>query len=101
MTTTSPTPATTQQTYPRRTAWRTAVQSALGTLVTLGLVLPVAVATVGDQLSAYIPPDWIGWLMGAAAFVAALSATVARIMAIPAVDAWLRRLGLSSAPTVQ
>lgn len=91
--------ATTQQLHPARASWRTAVQSAIGTLITLGVIVPLIVTVLNDQLAAYLPPSWQAWLVGAATFVAALSAAVARIMAIPAVDRWLKRLGLSSSPS--
>jgi hypothetical protein len=90
--------SSTQQLYPGRASWRTAVQSALGVILTLGVVLPVVVSVIGDGMDAYLPDAWRAWLVGAAAFVAALSATLARVMAIPAVDGWLRSLGLSSTP---
>lgn len=90
---------TTQQAHPGRASWRTAVQSAIGTLLTLGVVLPIIVAVFNDQLKDYLPDAWEAWLVSAAVFVAALSATVARIMAIPAVDRWLKKIGLSSSPS--
>lgn len=89
---------TTQQQHPARAAVRTAVQGFLGTLFTLGLVLPVAASIVATDLAAYLPPGWGAWLIAAAAFVAAVAGVVARIMAIPGVDAALKRLGLSSGP---
>lgn len=90
---------TTQQKYPGRASWRTAVQSAIGTLLTLGVVLPIVVVILNEQLGTYLPDAWEAWLVGAAGVVAALSAAVARVMAVPAVDAWLKRIGLSSSPT--
>ncbi|MET7135401.1 hypothetical protein MT994_14920 [Cellulosimicrobium sp. MI9406] len=38
-------------------------------------------------------------MVAVGAVLAAVAASLARIMAIPAVDAWLRHLGLSSTPT--
>jgi hypothetical protein len=89
---------TTQQRYPGRASWRTAIQAALGVLLTAGVVVPIVVTILNEQLGKWLPDAWEAWLVGAAAFVAALSAGVARVMAIPAVDAWLARVGLSSAP---
>lgn len=89
---------TTQQQHPGKATARTVVQSFLSTLAVLGVVLPVAIEIIGDDLGRYLPDGWIVWLVGAAAFVAALAGAVARIMAIPGVDAWLKRIGLASAP---
>ncbi len=38
------------------------------------------------------------WLLGIAAGVTAVAAAITRIMAIPAVNAWLTRIGLGSVP---
>lgn len=89
---------TTQQQHPAKAAVRTAVQGFLGTLATLGLVLPIAASIISTDLEQYLPPGWGAWLIAVAAFVAALAGAVARIMAIPGVDAALKRLGLSSGP---
>ncbi|WP_158375756.1 hypothetical protein [Cellulosimicrobium cellulans] len=51
-----------------------------------------------DDLGEWIPESWSLWLLGASASTAALAAAVAKIMAIPAVDAWLSSFGLGSAP---
>lgn len=88
----------TQVAHPTRTSWRTALQSAIGALLTLGVVLPIVVSIVNEGLGQYLPDYWEVWLVGAAAAVSALSATVARIMAIPAVDAWLAKHGIGARP---
>lgn len=88
----------TQQAYPRRAAVRTAAQNIVSAILALGVVLPLAVQIVGDELGDWIPGPVLVWLVGAAAFMAALAAALARIMAIPQVDAWLQRWGLSSVP---
>lgn len=92
------TKTTTQQKYPGKASVRTAVQGFLGTLLTAGVVAPLAASIIGESLGAYLPDGAVAWVVGAAALVAAISATVARLMAIPAVDAWLKRLGLASGP---
>lgn len=91
---------TTQQRYPGRASWRTFVQTAIGVILTLGVVLPLAVTIVGDELDQYLPPAWGAWLVAAAGFAAAVAKALAKIMAIPAVDAALQRVGLSSSPRV-
>jgi len=95
-----PTPVTTQQAAPGRATWRTIVQGFLSTVLVLGIVLPVVVEILDEELGSFLPGAWLAWLVGAAAFVAALAGALARIMAIPAVDAFLERLRLGSAPEV-
>lgn len=92
---------TTQQQHPIRAAWRTAVQTGLSVFLTLGVVLPVVAAIVSEELGAVLPEAWLAWFVGAAGVAASVSAALARIMAIPGVDAALKRFGLSSSPTVQ
>lgn len=87
-----------QSAFPGRATWRTVVQNVISVILTLGVVLPVAVNIAGEQLAAYLPENWLAWAVGAAAVVAAIAAALTRIMAIPAVDAALRRFGLSSTP---
>lgn len=88
----------TQSAHPGRASWRTVVQNVIAAVITLGVVLPIAVEIVGDDLGAYLPPEVTGWLIAGAAFVAALAGALARVMAIPAVDQWLTHIGLSSRP---
>lgn len=87
-----------QSAFPARATWRTVVQNVIAVVLTAGVVLPVVVAILGEELAAILPPHWQAWLVGAAASVAAIAAALTRIMAIPAVDAALRRFGLSSTP---
>ncbi|WP_175008107.1 hypothetical protein [Cellulosimicrobium sp. TH-20] len=89
----------TQQTYPGRASWRTAVQNVLSVVLVLGIVAPLVAAILRDELGEYLPDAWLAWVVAASAVLAAVAAALARIMAIPAVDAWLRHLGLSSTPT--
>jgi hypothetical protein len=94
------TTTSTQQAYPRRASWRTAVQNALSVILVLGVVAPIVAAILNEELGEHLPDRWLAWVAAAAAVLAAVAAALARIMAIPAVDAWLRHLGLSSTPTV-
>ena len=78
-------------------AIRTAVQvvvTAAGSLATVVVVAPQVI----EALAEVLPGPVVVWLTGAVATLAAISAALARVMAIPAVDAWLTRLGLGSAP---
>ena len=85
---------TTQQRYP----WRAVARTVLAVLIGVGIVVPVAVTIILDQFNVYLPDGAKAWLIGASAFTVALSGAVTRIIAIPAVDAWLKSLGLSSSP---
>ncbi len=86
---------TTQQSHPWRAAARTAAQVLLAVPAVLATVAAVLVV-IGE--SDALPAAWAAWAAGAAVTVSALAGLLARIMAIPAVDAWLSRLRLSSAP---
>ncbi|MBN0040259.1 hypothetical protein JN535_08790 [Cellulosimicrobium cellulans] len=90
----------TQQEYPGRASWRTAVQNVVSVVLVLGIVAPLVAAILHEELGGYLPEAWLAWVVAAAAVLAAVSAALARIMAIPAVDAWLRHLGLSSTPAL-
>jgi hypothetical protein len=96
------TPAiTTQQSQPGRATWRTVVQTVVSTVLVLGVILPIVVSIIDEELGGHLPDGWVAWLYGAAALVAAIAGALARIMAIPAVDAALERvLHLGSAPEV-
>lgn len=91
---------TTQQQFPARATRRTAFQVVIAAILILGIVLPIAVQIIGEELGDWIPGPVIAWLVAGAAFMAALAAAVARIMAIPQVDAWLKHVGLASAPAL-
>lgn len=92
---------TTQQQHPARAAARTFVQTWLPQLLTALVVIPAIVQIVVDEVNKHgvVLPDWLGLALAGVLTVCALvSAALARIMAIPAVDAWLRHVGMSSAP---
>lgn len=78
-------------------ALRTAVQ----VVVTLAAILAGFVLVAPQILDAFadvLPASWVAWAGGVIAAAAALSAAISRVMAIPAVDAWLQRIGLGSSP---
>ena len=85
---------TTQQRYP----WRAVARTVLAVLIGVGIVVPVAVTIILSQFDVYLPGAAKVWLVGASAFTIALSGAATRILAIPAVDTWLKKLGLSSSP---
>ncbi|UPL13001.1 hypothetical protein [Microbacterium galbinum] len=63
-------------------------------LATVVVIAPQVVEAVADVL----PGPVVAWLLGAIATLAAISAAISRVMAIPAVDAWLRKIGAGSTP---
>ncbi|MCL2089834.1 MAG: hypothetical protein FWH11_01180 [Micrococcales bacterium] len=87
---------TPQQTHP----WRAAARTAAQVLVAVPAVL-TTLALVGDLVARddLLPAGWGAWLAAAAVTCSALAGLLARVMAVPAVDAWLdRALHLGSAP---
>lgn len=84
----------TQTSYPWRAVVRTVVQVGLSALI----IVPIIISIVSDGMAAYLPDEWEAWLAGAAAFLTALSGVFARVMAIPAINDALAKVGLSAAP---
>lgn len=87
----------TQVAHPWLTAARTAVQVGIPALLALVLVLPEILGIVAEGMGAQLPGEVRLWLAGAAAFVTALAATLARLMAVPAVNDALGKLKAPSA----
>jgi len=89
---------TTQQQHP----WRAAARSAVGVLVALPTALlalaGVLTLVAQDTFAQYLPAGWAAWLLAAAVFVAALAGLLSRVMAYPAVDQFLERFRIGSAP---
>jgi hypothetical protein len=88
----------TQTRYPARAALRTAVQTALAVIPILGLVVPEVVRIILEESGESMPANLRGWLLAASAVVVAVASMLARIMAIPAVNDALRKVGLSATP---
>ena len=86
----------TQVGQPGVTTARTVVQTIIGVLLSLGVVVPAVVGIVGDQWAPWLGPQALAVLGVAAAVAAAISGTLARIMAIPQVNTWLTHVGLSA-----
>lgn len=87
----------TQVANPRRASWRTFVQSIIGFLVSLNVILPIVAAflasnseTAAKILGQYYGPT-IAWINGAIIVGAFLAKLLAQIMAIPAVNAWITK----------
>lgn len=95
------TPAvTTQEQHAGRATWRTVVQGILSTVLVLGIVAPVVAAIIGEELGYLLGEHTVATITAVCAAIAAVGGALARIMAIPAVDGWLERLRLGSAPDV-
>lgn len=83
--------------FKTKRALRTAVQvivTGAGILAAAVVVAPQILDAIADVL----PGPVVAWAAGVIAAAAALSAALSRVMAIPAVDAWLKHIGLGSAP---
>jgi hypothetical protein len=93
---------TVQPIWHSRQRWiRTALQTALAFLVTLGgsvAVLQAVAPQVLDDLADVLPASWLAWLAGAFAFVIVIASALSRLMAIPVVNAWLTRVHAGSVP---
>jgi len=79
----------TQARRPWRATFRTFVAQATGWIVTAGLLLPLVLNIVDEELGDLIPPAAMGWLVLVVGVAVAIANAVTRILAIPAVDAWL------------
>lgn len=91
--------------WPNQRAWRTALQTIASSILSiaafiagLSILAPQFVAA----LEPILPADWYVWLLGAVTFIGLLSATLARMMAIPGVNEWLiRHSAFGTAPRGQ
>ena len=73
---------------------RTIVQVGIPAFLTFAGVLPVII----DSLGLPVDGSLYLWLIGAAGVVTAVAGALSRVMAIPAVNAWLTKIGLGSVP---
>lgn len=95
------TPVPTQVVHPWKAAARTAIQTAVALLVFLITAIPSlnAIAPqIADALTPALPEGWGVYLTAAVAFIGVVAGAVARLMAIPAVNAWFTKLKLGAAP---
>ena len=87
--------------HPRQRIKRTAVQTALGYIAAAITVLPVVLDAI-LQLKAYLPGALVVGLVSALGVAVAASAALAKLMSIPAVDAWLTaRINLGQVPRIE
>lgn len=80
--------------YKTQRVLRTAVQVGIPAFLSLALVIPQIIEALGLPVDSELRL----WLVAVAAGITAVAAAITRIMAIPAVNTWLTRLGLGSVP---
>lgn len=80
----------TQVRFATRSVVRTILQTIVPAALALGVIVPEIVQIILDAAGETMPPELRVGLLGVAAAVAATSGALARIMAIPKVEAFLR-----------
>ena len=80
----------TQVRYSSRSVVRTILQTIVPAAIALGFVVPEVVEVVLDAAGESMPDNLRAILLGISAVVAATAGAIARIMAIPKVEAFLR-----------
>lgn len=83
--------------FPVQRVIRTAVQVIIASATVLATAVLVA-PQVLEAVQEVLPGPVVIWITGAIASLTAVSAALSRVMAIPAVDAWLKSFGAGSAP---
>ncbi|UUG69610.1 membrane protein [Microbacterium phage Fransoyer] len=80
--------------YKAQRVLRTIVQTVIPSFLGFAVVLPMIIEALGLPVESELRL----WLVAVAAGVTAVAAAIARVMAIPAVNAWLTKIGLGSVP---
>lgn len=80
----------TQIRRPGRAVIRTAIQTAIPVVLALGVVVPEIVRIILEEAGETMPDNLRAVLLGISAAVVAVAAIIARVMALPAVEAFLR-----------
>lgn len=80
--------------YKGKRVLRTFVQVVIPAFLGFAVVLPLIIEALGLPVDSELRL----WLVAVAAGVSAVAAGIARVMAIPAVNAWLIKIGLGSVP---
>jgi hypothetical protein len=83
--------------YQGKRVLRTIVQVVIGAAAVLAVVVVVA-PQVLDAIADVVPGSVLAWLTGAVATLAAVSAALTKIMAIPKINELLTLIGLGSVP---
>lgn len=80
--------------YKGKRVLRTLVQNVIPSFLGFAVVLPMIIEALGLPVDSELRL----WLLAVAAGVSAVATALARVMAIPAVNAWLIKIGLGSVP---
>lgn len=88
--------APSQVVHPWRATLRTVLQVGVPAVLVLVVVLPEVLTVLVEELGAQLPAGVTAFLVAAAAFITALAGALARIAAIPRVNAWLGRFRLDA-----
>lgn len=80
--------------YKGKRVLRTLVQTAIPAFLSFAILLPMIIEALGLPVDSELRL----WLLAVAAGVTAVAAAISRVMAIPAVNAWLIKIGLGSVP---
>ena len=81
--------------YKGKRVLRTLVQVAIPSFLSFAFVLPLIIEALGLPVDSELRL----WLLAVAAGVTAVAGAITRVMAIPAVNAWLIKIGLGSVPS--
>lgn len=84
----------TEISYKVQRVLRTLVQVGIPAFLSFALVLPLIIEALGLPVDSELRL----WLLAVAAGITAVATAITRVMAIPAVNAWLIRIGLGSVP---
>lgn len=90
----------TQVAYPAQAVKRTllALLSGVAVLPLVLLAISEAIAVITGEAAHLFPESFTIWLVGAGAVLVTVSTVITRILAIPAVNAWLEKFNLSADP---
>lgn len=94
-------PLSTQEEHPNKASVRTFLQTLIATLVLVVPFVPMLVNIVLEEFgkAGVEPPGWLyAALTGASVACALVAAIITRIMAIPGVNDWLKKLGIGTEP---
>ena len=90
--------------FPNQRVVRTVLQTTASALVTLaGLAgfLVLFAPQLLEALREILPPSWYAWGVLAIGVIGTISGVLAKVMAIPAVNAFLARFGAGSVPATE
>lgn len=76
--------------------WRAALRTAVQILIPATILFVVAEPIITEELGPYLPAHWQAAYAGAAAFLTAAGAALARVMALPAAQRLLSVIGLGT-----